>query len=485
MSLVNHVWEYGRRELPYLAQALMELALFTPFCLAFMPWASLWSVPQFFLFLLGLVLIPFNLIRFLSLVEVPINQQRTILLIGLAVMIFTSMRTLLYTPESLFDLSWIGEFFTHIRSSGYPFWARDFIVLGIVVYLWWRGIRLVDRSRDIDMIGLQFRVRALLFAPLVIYFGSFRLAWSLTPFVLLFCFASLILIALARAEQVELETSGLSFPVTLSWLSVVGGAGLVIVFAGVLLASATTSESVFGPPQAAVRFASYSIFYTFINVVGPTFFVLFERLASLFEFLLAPIAAAIANIQFTLPDAINQGVEGSEISQAPELLVNVTQIAFTVAAVVLVIAFIAVIIFGLIASVRTLQNAQQRTAVLRAPHEDDLRDEDEQTLWERLKGLLPRLRDWRTAASIRRIYKQMVYAATAVGYPRHVTETPYEYLHRLRELWPQNVTETTLITDAYIRVHYGELPETRSELDDIYNAWQNLEMQIRQTESQG
>lgn len=485
MTLVHHIWEYGRRELPYLAQALMELALFTPFCLAFMPWASLWSVPQFFLFLLCLILIPFNLIRFLSLIEVPLNQQRTILLLGLVVIILISMRTLLYNPDSAFDLSWLGEFFVHIRSSGYPFWARDFIILGIVVYLWWRGIRLVDRSRDIDMIGLQFRIRALLFAPLVIYFGSFRLAWSLTPFILLFCFTSLILIALARAEQVEREASGLSFPVTPSWISMVGAAGLAIIFVGVLLASATTSESVFGPPQAAVRFASYSIFYTFINVVGPTFFVLFERLASLLEFFLAPIAAAIANIQITLPGAINQSVDGSEISQAPELLVNVTQIAFTIAAVILVIAFIGVIIFGLIASVRTLQNAQQRTASLQAPSEEDLLDQEAQTLWDRLKGLVPRLRDWRTAASIRRIYKQMVYAATAGGYPRHVTETPYEYLHRLQELWPQNVTETTLITDAYIRVHYGEVPETRSELDDIYKAWQNLEMQIRQIESQG
>jgi hypothetical protein len=79
------------------------------------------------------------------------------------------------------------------------------------------------------------------------------------------------------------------------------------------------------------------------------------------------------------------------------------------------------------------------------------------------------------AASIRRIYQDMCGLAGSSGYPRLETETPYEYLQTLRQAWPENTAETLLITEAYNRVRYGELPETQAELDEIEAAWKRLE----------
>lgn len=64
--------------------------------------------------------------------------------------------------------------------------------------------------------------------------------------------------------------------------------------------------------------------------------------------------------------------------------------------------------------------------------------------------------------------------AESFGYPRLEAETPYEYLTSLARVWPQAATETQLITQAYVRVRYGEIPETRAELEQILAAWRTL-----------
>ena len=88
-------------------------------------------------------------------------------------------------------------------------------------------------------------------------------------------------------------------------------------------------------------------------------------------------------------------------------------------------------------------------------------------------GLLRRLR----AASVRRLYNQMSRAAAAHGYARGAAETPYEYLPTLAEAWPNGRDETHMITEAYVRVRYGEVPENNQELLVLRDAWSRLEKQ--------
>ena len=54
------------------------------------------------------------------------------------------------------------------------------------------------------------------------------------------------------------------------------------------------------------------------------------------------------------------------------------------------------------------------------------------------------------------------------------TETPYEYQTSLQKLWPTHLSETKLITQAYVKIRYGEFPETKAELLQIQEAWQQL-----------
>ena len=81
---------------------------------------------------------------------------------------------------------------------------------------------------------------------------------------------------------------------------------------------------------------------------------------------------------------------------------------------------------------------------------------------------------WYAAASIRRIYARMVAEASRPGYPRPGSDTPFEYLPTLVKSWPGMKPQLEAITVAYVRVHYGEFPETAEELQSIRTAWDQI-----------
>ncbi len=95
-------------------------------------------------------------------------------------------------------------------------------------------------------------------------------------------------------------------------------------------------------------------------------------------------------------------------------------------------------------------------------------------LGRRLLDRLNVFRRWQAAASIRHAYTEMCAAAAQKGYPRAESETPYEYLKTLAKAWPEHGQDTALITEAYNRAHYGELPENEAEMQQILDAWKRL-----------
>ena len=78
------------------------------------------------------------------------------------------------------------------------------------------------------------------------------------------------------------------------------------------------------------------------------------------------------------------------------------------------------------------------------------------------------------AQTIRRIYAELGLLAQAKGRPRLPHQTPYEYLAALREIFPTCSDDVALITEAYVAVHYGELPERPAALATVRKALQRI-----------
>jgi hypothetical protein len=75
------------------------------------------------------------------------------------------------------------------------------------------------------------------------------------------------------------------------------------------------------------------------------------------------------------------------------------------------------------------------------------------------------------AARIRIIYARLLRLSARLGEPRAPAVTPIEYLDSLETIFPASRDELDLITNAYLRVRYGELPETRRQVEEVESAW--------------
>ncbi len=477
-AYLQSAWRYARPEFLYIAWAIMETALIAPLALIFMPWALFWSPVLFAGWMLLIMLIPFNLSRLMSLRKVSIFKQQNVILLAFFVTLLLSIRLLLYSPAPFFSLAWLSELGSHFTIAQHPALGRDLLLFILLSVLWWRGISLANRKVDINELGLRVRVGALILAPAIILIGQFRLGWSVAGFILLFLFAGLIAIALTRAEQIEQEHSGQNYPMSPRWFAVVVATSTAIILVAWTVAGLVSGDSLplfirwLSPVSLAGVFAGTVIFTALTYLSLPLLAVL-ERIALFIN--------TILGREF-VPQEPPPGSDDADVvaEQFDALIRWLTQpdsdLAFVINRVLiflglLLVAGLVLLLLERFFSRRRLATEDGEDAGISKRHELDLANEGAgRRLLQRL-GLLRRYR----AASVRRLYYQMCRAAAAYGYPRASAETPYEYLTTLALAWPDGQQESRLLTEAYVRVRYGEAPETREELAELEAAWRKLE----------
>ncbi len=474
------VWALCQRELLYLCWAVMDVALLTPFALAIMDWARLWPPGLFFLWLLVIMLLAFNLVRLMSALFMPPKHQQVVMAVGLALLIFFSLRTLVHEPQSLWDVSWLGLFFRYMNEAGNQLWLRDVVVFFLVVLMWARGIQLAGRDMTINRIGLRLRVGGLIIAPLVAWISGRSLYGGGAPFILLFFLAGLTAVALTRAEEIAQDESGHSASLTPRWLLLIVLAGLLIVFMAGLVAVLISGESVsivmglLGPLWLALEVTVITAVAAISYLLQPVILALewaFDHIPFGWQWLTG-LMAALSQLArgFRQPEELGLSEAAEEVTVEGALSLGVQIIIILlVAAIILSTALFLVEMFwpkSVTGRITTFGRTSAAPVV------------EEEGWLQKVLGRMGLWRGWRTAVSIRRIYKQMMELAETYGYPRLETETPYEYLPTLAQAWPNNQADTRLITNAYVKVRYGELPESEAELEAIRQAWHRLEQVV-------
>jgi Domain of unknown function (DUF4129) len=77
-------------------------------------------------------------------------------------------------------------------------------------------------------------------------------------------------------------------------------------------------------------------------------------------------------------------------------------------------------------------------------------------------------------SSIRAVYRRMADWAASGGCPRHVAQTPHEYL-RVLTLWlPEAGKDFAFITNHYVLVRYGDCLPSHGTLDQVRMTWEKL-----------
>ena len=174
-----------------------------------------------------------------------------------------------------------------------------------------------------------------------------------------------------------------------------------------------------------------------------------------------------------------------------------------IAAVLRVIVYslgLLIILLALAVVVSVVKMAGRRRA--RVDNKEDEQHEStwsSRELWRKLRAqLLDRLARLRNLAgimdrlgasglfaalTIRRIYAQTIRLAASRGYPRPAARTPYEHLATLRQAFPGCEPELFQLTEAYVGVHYGELPERAEALSEIRLGFERIKAQTKVTQN--
>ncbi|MCA9952962.1 MAG: DUF4129 domain-containing protein [Anaerolineales bacterium] len=472
-------WHFAKQELLYLCWALMDTAVITPLLLLAMPWARFWPVSVMTLWVLLLILLPFNLARLMSALGIRPARQRLLLIVIFFFILLLGWRMVLFAPRAFWELGWLGTAILNIGSPTDTIWSRQFILFLAVLVGFWRGLRLVGMRPEIRKIGLRLRLGAVAFGVIAVIAISERPFWSPVGFILLYYLVGLTAVALVRAEQVEFENTGMFSGVSPRWVGIVALTSLIITSAAGIFTLLLTNEN-------AGRVASWGApIWTAIllgtAVVLRTLGYLFSPLLFVFGLLLELLITLLDRFLSGLFEMIQQGINPALFEPAQtegvgqeELVETVTRNFPTteiLTGVLMVFAVIVVIIF--------LTRLYRQTATATRQRDFSQVGSRERTsslsLGQRLLNRLGLFRNWRAAGTIRRIYQDMCQAATGAGFPRGASETPYEYLKTLTEVWPENTSDSQLITQAYVKIRYGELPETEEEFNRIKEAWQRLE----------
>ena len=482
-------WGLIKQEILFLCWALMDVAILTPLALLLMRWALFWDVGFVTLWLLFIILLPFNLVRLLSAAGVLRKQQQIVIFVALFLTLLISWRGLLYAPRPIADLGWLAEFSSHLGDLGNPSWGRDFVVFSFVLLAWWRGLRLAQLTPDIQRAGFRLRAGVLLLAPLGLLLFAVGNIWGATPFVLLYFLAGLTAVSVIRAEQIEREQSGFAASLTPRWiLTIVATSLLVVMTAGLVGAviSGEASQLITGrlaPVWTTIWAITAVSLSTVIYLLSPLLYVfslLVTLLSNLFSRIFALAGAGL--------DANAMPSQGA-LQSFNDLIDQTNPISFAFPPIFTRALIVSVMIISaaMIVLFLTRQFRQPQVAARTGVASEKLAaaNRPPASLTERLLQRLGLIARWRTAVSIRHIYDNMCRAAAATGHPRGASETPYEYLAALTAVWPGNQSDCRLITEAYIRVRYGEVPETEDELKAIQTAWQRLSTQRYTDDSTG
>jgi hypothetical protein len=457
----------ARRELVFLALGTMEVCVTTPLLAAFLSRiVPVRPLPVTGIFL-GVVLAVHYLVRAGLRLQLHPSLRSGLLGLGMLASGLLVVHRYLHAEMPLWDPAWLGNVFWNLQHEEL---SQDVVLFLLVLFLWWRGTVLAQRRLESRAVVLHFRVGVVMLAITTIV-GGFILPWPPHQFVFVFFFVSLVGIALARAEEVGQQYGGSQSPFDFRWLAMVVAVGLVVLLLAAGVATLLTGENVsrlIAPALALEQFVvgilvyviswvAYGVSHLFLAVFGEFDWEQFGRLL-------------VQN-----PPAVPTQSQASSFT--------VEQLARARATGIVIGVLLALVLVALsLRRLRARAGRRRREARESVWEEVDLRL-GLRDLWRQGRRRLDAaaaalsrvsLNRFLAALTIRRIYAHLAALAAERGYPRALHETPYEYMPALAQAFPDSRDEVARITDAYIAVHYGEVPERSEEVAVVRAAWQRI-----------
>jgi hypothetical protein len=413
-----------------------------------------------------------------SLIESPGRELILItLVLGTSLL---STRLLLYPATGPADWGWFGNFFSALFNF-HRGRRPELALLLLNLLLWFRVASLTGRELSFFRVGLSFRLGlllALLGSGLLNYFVP---ASRPNGTVYLFAFFAfgLTAVALARMDEKALQSAG-SRGANLPWPRFFQTLGAV----GVVLAGAWGIAQVYTPAAIRTVLGWFSPLWNLIGLIA-------SRVLFAIAWLLAPLLERMIVFlrrMFEMSGLFEDAPQQEALPTMPDPA-QLTQFDVTGFLDEWAPVRYALVLAGLLAILAVIWLFFMRTPPRGSAEEAEEYGAEAPDLDANLlqRGL-DKLKDWAdlirryglgtqllAAISVQNIYANVGRLARGRGFPRAPSQPPDEYLAALRQAFPGCADEVRRITDAYMRVEYGDHPVADDELAQLRQDFQQVQ----------
>lgn len=422
--------------------------------------------------ILGVIILLSHLFaRFLNFLRLPFKTRTILFVAWVLLAMFGSLKLLVLSgkPVSLFAL--IAHPFLAVASDENASFV-EFWHLILVTVLIWRGVSLASTPVTVSRVLRSFQLGLLIFIGYGLVIG--RLDPN-TGYMILFAFLFFGILALASARIASVSDlrGGKTGRFSHDWMLGIVGFTFLLVAAGVLFGVLLQ-----GPLSFTVVKLS-----TLILLILTVISLLITYPIVLLLTLLAPL---LENLSFRMPElTVFKQIEEMFNKFANEETVNLSHLASAIntgrilGRIAVILAIILVVVLAL----------RWRAMLARNQADEEVSDLPGALHWPSLPHFDPRKRlarltgasRWLAAARIRRIYTELMSLAARLEHPRPQAVTPLEFLTTLGLVFPEDQTDLEQITGAYLKVRYGEYPETPEQVQTVVQAWERVRLSGRKS----
>ncbi|TFH37962.1 MAG: DUF4129 domain-containing protein [Anaerolineales bacterium] len=449
---------------------LMDLSWITPTYSFLVGWSLGGSKVTAFLVFGVIYLASYMVASIHKLEDKFIGMLQVVLLAVLLLGLIWAAGALIYFDEQWAFTPTMSRYVSNLISFSIP--PKPELLLSLAVFLTWRrGISNANRNIGLGLIRNSFRIGSLMLVGLGVITSIFG---HNLPFVegLLFLFTSLIAMGAARLSTLSSMRGSKRVAFKREWV-----VGLTVMAGLVLTLSVGIGIFAAGPFLAWVgKFimgVEGYIFNLLKIVLAPVIHIL-GIIFAWFWGLFVPYQEQ--EVDLTAVDALGEGLSGP-IAEIQELGMNpqITSFLSTLGTVIAVLIIVGIVLY-------TVRRFRSDSMARKPGAEDQISIAG--SLSDYLRSVQNRARQafvgmarlnpaarFIAAARVRIIYGRLLKLSAQLGEPRGPAVTPIEFVDSLEKIFTSSRDELEIITHAYLRVRYGELPETRSQVEEVESAW--------------
>ena len=356
-------------------------------------------------------------------------------------------------------------------------WQAIWVVVLGLGYAWWRAGRLSPGEvlEPDSTLRKLFTGTLLAAAAIVLFPQASRAAGA--AFLPLYIGGGLAGVALGQVNDASRRRGGRPLPFGLTWhAGLLLGAAVVAVL-GVGVGWVLSSSAAWSAAEAAARLLAGTarvlasilapVVEAIFRIVGPIFDALVRMLQSWLE--------GAAEVEITVPQPmappVGEGVEAEGANQ------GLAQLGVALRLMATVLGAALLLWMAIRTTRRALRPFEYEEAETVEPASRHAPKGGGRSLRAFLRSAirLPgRARGVYHALLVRKVYAQLLEWAAGEGRPRKPAETPLEFGVALADLRPPLQPDLDAITQAYLKVRYGEAPENAEMLNGVLASWNRV-----------